>query len=156
MQASSSLPPYNMNMPGTNAAAAAVSGGFLENISKSPALIGLAVLVINLGGRYLTSDITRYDEKVLNNKIMKKLTIFSIAFLSTRDIRYSVIIVFLYTILFNPCGLAYKILKQAETALVPLLNLRTSPPLDDNSLMGISMIEKNTKKAATKKLNILF
>jgi hypothetical protein len=125
---------------------AANAGGFLESISKSPALIGLAVLVINLGGRYLTTDITRYDEKVLNNKIMKKLTIFSIAFLSTRDIRYSVIIVFFYTILFNPCGLAYKILKRAQGALVPLLNLRTSPPLDDNSLMGITAVKSQTKK----------
>ena len=133
--------------------AAAETGGFLESISKSPALIGLAVLVINLGGRYLTTDITRYDEKVLNNKVMKKLTIFSIAFLSTRDIRYSVIIVFLYTILFNPCGLAYKILKRAQTGLVPLLNLRTSPPLDDNSLMGIVAVKRAPK---TKTINLLF
>lgn len=135
-----------------SANAAAMSGGFLENISKSPALIGLAVLVINLGGRYLTTDITRYDEKVLNNKIMKKLTIFSIAFLSTRDIRYSVIIVFLYTILFNPCGLAYKILKKAQTALVPLLSLRTSPPLDDNSLLGIVAVKKRSRRP----INLLF
>jgi hypothetical protein len=113
----------------------------------------LAVLVINLGGRYLTTDITRYDEKVLNNKIMKKLTIFSIAFLSTRDIRYSVIIVFLYTILFNPCGLAYKILKQAQTALVPLWSLRTSPPLDDNSLMGIVAVKKRSRR---RRINLLF
>lgn len=108
--------------------------GFLDTISKNPAMIGLAVLIINLGGRYLTNDITRYDEKVLNNKIMKKLTIFSIAFLSTRDIRYSVVIVFLYTILFNPCGLAYKILRKTQNTLASLQNLL----LRDNS------IHKNT------------
>lgn len=138
--------------------AADTPSGFLESISKSPALIGLAVLVINLGGRYLTTDITRYDEKVLNNKVMKKLTIFSIAFLSTRDIRYSVIIVFLYTILFNPCGLAYKILKRAQTGLVPLLNLRTSAPLDDNSLMGITAIQKRGGGGGGggKTINLLF
>jgi hypothetical protein len=135
---------------------AETSSGFLDGISKSPALIGLAVLVINLGGRYLTTDITRYDEKVLNNKVMKKLTIFSIAFLSTRDIRYSVIIVFLYTILFNPCGLAYKILKRAQTSLVPLLNLRTSAPLDDNSLMGITAIQKRGGGGGGKTINLLF
>ena len=51
---------------------------FLENISRSPLMIGFAVLMINLGGRYLAGDITQYDEKVLNNKVMKKLTIFAI------------------------------------------------------------------------------
>lgn len=91
----------------------------LEKISKSPAMIGLAVLIINLGGRYIATDITQYDEKVLNNKFMKKLTIFSIAFLSTRDIRYSVIIVLLYTILFNPLGLAYKIMRKTQNSLNP-------------------------------------
>jgi hypothetical protein len=51
---------------------------------------------------------------------MRKLTIFAIAFLSTRDIRYSVIIVFLYSILFNPCGLAYKIMKKTQAVMNPL------------------------------------
>jgi hypothetical protein len=92
---------------------------FLDIISRSPIMIGFAVLVINLGGRFLAGDINRYDEKVLNNKIMKKLTIFAIAFLSTRDIRYSVIIVFLYSILFNPCGLAYKIMKKSQAVMNP-------------------------------------
>ena len=48
--------------------------GLFDNISKSPAMIGVAVLIINLGGRFLANDINRYDEKVLNNKIMKKTT----------------------------------------------------------------------------------
>jgi hypothetical protein len=95
------------------------SDGWLDWISKSPAMIGIAVLLINMGGRYIANDITRYDEKFLNNRFMKKLTIFSIAFLSTRDIRYSIIIVFSYSILFNPCGLAYKIMKKTENLINP-------------------------------------
>jgi hypothetical protein len=93
--------------------------GWLDQISKSPIMIGIAVLLINMGGRFIANDMTRYDEKLLNNAFMKKLTIFSIAFLSTRDIRYSVIIVFLYSVLFHPCGLAYKIMKKTERVINP-------------------------------------
>ncbi len=92
---------------------------FLESLSRNPAMIGLAVLMINLGGRYLATDITQYDEKVLNNTFMKKLTIFSISFLSTRDIKFSILIVLIYSILFNPMGLAYKIMKQTQISMNP-------------------------------------
>ena len=122
-----------------------LNGDFMDNVSKSPALIGLAVLIINLGGRYLATDISRYDEKVLNNKIMKKLTIFSIAFLSTRDIRYSVIIVFLYSILFSPCGLAYKIVKKTTSSLWPFATFRSLSPDDDTSYMGVKIQSKPRK-----------
>ena len=102
----------------------------LDNIGKSPVMIGLAVLMINLGGRYLASDINQYDEKVLNNKFMKKLTIFSIAFLSTRDIKYSIIIVLLYSILFNPLGLAYKIMRKTQNSLNPFNVLNEIESID--------------------------
>lgn len=125
------------------------SDGWLDVISKSPAMIGIAVLLINMGGRYIANDITRYDEKFLNNRFMKKLTIFSIAFLSTRDIRYSIIIVFGYSILFNPCGLAYKIMKKTEKLMNPFTffnNIHSDivSDIDTNSLQK-SIKPKNHK-----------
>jgi hypothetical protein len=124
-------------------------GDFLDMISKSPIMIGFAVLVINLGGRFLAGDINRYDEKVLNNKIMRKLTIFAIAFLSTRDIRYSVIIVFLYSILFNPCGLAYKIMKKTQAVMNPFTLFRKIGN-DDLTTIDIKKAPKIDKIKITK------
>ena len=118
-------------------------GDFLDIISRSPIMIGFAVLVINLGGRFLAGDINRYDEKVLNNKIMRKLTIFAIAFLSTRDIRYSVIIVFLYSILFNPCGLAYKIMKKTQAVMNPFTIFQN---LSNDDITTIEIKAKPTQK----------
>ena len=122
------------------------AGDLMDTISKSPIMIGLAVLIINLGGRFLVSDINRYDEMVLNNKLMKKLTIFAIAFLSTRDIKYSIIIVFLYSILFKPCGLAYKIMKKTQLIMNPfkLLQNLNNNDLDMNSLQKnvVPMVDK--------------
>jgi hypothetical protein len=123
---------------------------FLEDIGKSPAIIGLAVLIINLGGRYLASDITQYDEKVLNNKIMKKLTIFAIAFLSTRDIKYSILIVFIYTILFNPLGLAYKIIARTQMAMNPLNYFKMTIENDNDSML----VEKRPKEIYINKIKL--
>ena len=118
-------------------------GDIFDSISRSPVMIGFAVLTINLSGRFLANDITRYDEKVLNNKLMKKLTIFSIAFLSTRDIRYSIIIVFLYSILFSPCGLAYKIVKKTQQVMNPFRILDMD--MDNDSLVGLKQPVKHHK-----------
>jgi hypothetical protein len=127
--------------------------GLFDNISKSPAMIGIAVLIINLGGRFLANDINRYDEKVLNNKLMKKLTIFSIAFLSTRDIRFSVVIVFLYSILFNPCGLAYKIMIMTGRVMNPFTMLSNLNKENDiHSLQ--KKIEKPVNKLHIQKIKI--
>ena len=120
-----------------------IENGFLDKLSKSPIMIGIAVLMINLSGRYLANDITQYDEKVLNNRFMKKMTIFSIAFLSTRDIKYSIIIVFLYTLLFNPCGLAYKIIKFTNELIANPLSFNKNQELDN------SFIEKKSKYKLT-------
>lgn len=90
---------------------------FFDALGRSPIMIGVAVLMINLGGRFLANDLTRYDEKVLNNKIVKKLTIFAIAFLSTRNIKFAILITFLYTLLFSPYGLAYKIMNKTQKLL---------------------------------------
>ena len=92
---------------------------FIDGISKSPIMLGFAILLVNVGGRFTLSDINKYDEKLLSSSLIKKLTIFCIAFLSTRDIRYSIIIVFVYSILFHPCGLAYKIMHFAYKLITP-------------------------------------
>jgi hypothetical protein len=127
--------------------------GLFDNISKSPVMIGIAVLIINLGGRFLANDINRYDEKVLNNKLMKKLTIFSIAFLSTRDIRFSVIIVFFYSILFNPCGLAYKIMSKTQHIMNPFTMLNNLKNVNDIDSLQ-KKIENPVNKIVIQKIKI--
>lgn len=112
---------------------------FLEKASKSPFMLGFAILLVNVGGRFTLSDINKYDEKLLSSSLIKKLTIFCIAFLSTRDITFSVIIVFVYSILFHPVGLAYKIMHLSHKLLTPFhffenLNIENDINTDNNSL----------------------
>lgn len=112
---------------------------FLENVSKSPIMLGFAILLVNVGGRFTLTDINKYDEKLLTTSLIKKLTIFCIAFLSTRDIRFSVIIVFMYCILFHPLGLAYKIMRATYKLITPFnffqnMNIQSDINTENNSL----------------------
>ena len=125
---------------------------FLESISKSPIMLGFAILLVNVGGRFTLSDINKYDEKLLSSSLIKKLTIFCIAFLSTRDISYSIIIVFVYSILFHPCGLAYKIMRYTYQLIVPFNIFQTMYIENDINTENNSLEVK--KKHRIRKLNI--
>jgi len=125
---------------------------FLESISKSPIMLGFAILLVNVGGRFTLSDINKYDEKLLSSSLIKKLTIFCIAFLSTRDISYSIIIVFVYSILFHPCGLAYKIMRYTYQLITPFNIFQTMYIENDINTENNSLEVK--KKHRTRKLDI--
>jgi hypothetical protein len=125
---------------------------FLDSISKSPIMLGFAILLVNVGGRFTLSDINKYDEKLLSSSLIKKLTIFCIAFLSTRDISYSVIIVFVYSILFHPCGLAYKIMRYTYQLVTPFNFFQTMYIENDINTENNSLQVK--KKYRIRKLDI--
>jgi hypothetical protein len=56
---------------------------------------------MNLGARYLAADLGTSHDKILNNQITKKLIIFSLFFVATRDIPTSILMTILYVILID-------------------------------------------------------
>ena len=47
---------------------------------------GIAMILFNIGSRHLVLDISKSTDNLLKNKIMRRITLFSIFFLGTRDI----------------------------------------------------------------------
>ena len=65
------------------------SGPFEEmmtKISSSPYTIAAAIFAINLGGRYLPLEISREQDKFLNQPLFRRFIIFVIFFIATRNI----------------------------------------------------------------------
>lgn len=58
--------------------------------------LGCSMLFMNFGSKYLIGDLGKSHEKLLSNQIVKKLIVFSLFFVATRD----VITAFLLTILY--------------------------------------------------------
>ena len=65
------------------------SGPFEESITKfasSPYTMAAAIFLINVGGRFLPMEISKEQEKFLNQTWFRRIIIFVIFFLATRNI----------------------------------------------------------------------
>lgn len=67
--------------------------GFLNN---NKIVWGLTMLLLNLGSRFIVADLGKFHEALLTNEFVKKIILFSMFFVATRDI----ITAFLLTILY--------------------------------------------------------
>lgn len=100
MAAPSGIPPAFMPP-----APASVADAIVNNINTSPIFIGLMMLTMNLGARFLPAEITRAQESLLSHPYFRRFLIFVILFIATRNIVYafwlSLIIIFVIGYLFN-------------------------------------------------------
>ena len=74
------------------------SVGFLNNSSLFNAFI---TLVMNFGSRYISIDLCNFQEKILSSFIVRKLCIFAIFWMATRDIVLSLILTILFIFVFS-------------------------------------------------------
>ena len=73
---------------------------FFNNISTSKLFLGLMMIFMNLGSRYIEIKLTKGQEMIFKN-IAREVLIFTIAFMGSRDIFISLIITAVFIILSN-------------------------------------------------------
>jgi hypothetical protein len=75
--------------------------GFFDN----KYLIGAIMIIVNFGARFIVNELDDNQKKLINTKILRRVLIFCIIFLATRDLTItiilSVIIIFVVFELFN-------------------------------------------------------
>ena len=78
---------------------------FLATVNTSPYLIGTAMLLMNLGGRFIAMEVTKEQEQFFQNVWVRRFLIFIVLFLGTRNLVVAfwmwLIIVLLLGYLFN-------------------------------------------------------
>lgn len=62
-------------------------------------IAGIAMILFNIGSRHLVLDISKSTDSLLRNKIMRRITLFSIFFLGTRDMYAAFILTAVFLIL---------------------------------------------------------
>lgn len=86
-------------------APSSVADAIVNNINTSPIFIGLMMLTMNLGARFLPAEITRSQEAMLSHPYFRRFLIFVILFIATRNVVYAfwlgLIIIFVIGYLFN-------------------------------------------------------
>ena len=73
----------------------------ITTLNTSKLFVGIVMILLNLGSKYISVDISKTQEAFLSNKIIRRLIVFTIVFTATRDIVISVIITIAFIIIMS-------------------------------------------------------
>ena len=73
----------------------------LANLNNSKIFAGCTMLLMNIGGKYIATDLPKSLDKIFSNIWVRRFVIFCIAFIATRDIKISIFITLIFIIVFT-------------------------------------------------------
>ena len=59
---------------------------FVLSLNSNPYFIGLMMLLLNLGGRFIAMEVTKGQEQFFQNPWVRRLLIFTVLFVGTRNV----------------------------------------------------------------------
>ena len=74
-------------------------GGKINSFGENKYFIGILVLILNFGSKYVQEEIGSFMDKLLSSKIARRLIIFSMCFFATHDIIISLILTALFVVI---------------------------------------------------------
>lgn len=100
---------------------------FFNTLNTNPFFIGIMMLLLNLGGRFLGMEISKNQERVMQHPWVRRFFIFTVLFVATRNILVAffltiVVLIFL-AFLFNENSDLYLGGKQPQETAQPLQGL---------------------------------
>lgn len=139
---------------------------FLDQLNKSKLFAGLAMLMLNIGSKYIVIELSPNQESYFRNNVARQMLIFAIAWMGTRDILISLYITAAFTILTqfllnenSDFCILPKSLQKLNTVLdknndgviskkeiddaIKILNKAKSQKKSDDSLQIVDLNEKN-------------
>jgi len=96
-----------MSVPAAIATAVAINPMdiLMASVNTNPYFIGIMMLLLNLGGRFLSLEITKDQEKFLSKPAVRRFFLFAVLFVATRNLvvalGLTVIVVIMLGFLFN-------------------------------------------------------
>jgi len=77
----------------------------MAGINSNPYFIGIMMLLLNLGGRFLSMEISKEQEKFLSQPLVRRFFLFAILFVATRNVIIAaclaVVVILILGYLFN-------------------------------------------------------
>lgn len=97
-----------MSLPGLlsqpvlqSAAALSPFDAIIGSFNTNPYFIGIMMLVLNLGGRFLAMDVTKEQEKIFQNPWFRRFIVFTVLFVATRNIAVAAVLTLFVVLVFN-------------------------------------------------------
>lgn len=73
----------------------------LVYLNNNKIFAGCAMIIMNIGGRYISKDLPRSLDNIFKHIWLRRLVVFCIAFIATHDIKISIFIMLAYILLFG-------------------------------------------------------
>ena len=97
-----------MSLPGLlsqpvlqSAAALSPFDAIIGSFNTNPYFIGIMMLVLNLGGRFLAMDVTKEQEKIFQNPWFRRFIVFTVLFVATRNVAVAAVLTLFVVLVFN-------------------------------------------------------
>ena len=103
-----------IGMTGGNASILALA---TAGLSSNKYVLGIMILLINLGARYIGNELNEFSHKVLNHKFARRFLIFLVIWMGSRDIIVSLVITTCFILLSNTL-----LNEQSEYCILPIEN----------------------------------
>lgn len=132
---------------------------FLEDVGTNKLIVGLVMIFMNIGSRYIELRLTNGQEMILKN-IAREVLIFTIAFINTKDLILSFIITGVFIILanfvFNDKS-KYNILPDKYKKLASIIDTNKDKIVSDEEINNAYEILKKARDQIDNynKLNVL-
>ena len=137
-----------------------INSMYLKHINESKFVIGIAMILLNIGSKYVDFKFTKAQEQMLRNGIAREILIFTIVFMGTRDIMYAITLTAAFIILseyvFNEksefCLVSDKF-KQISALIDKDNDGIVTPEEEAKALMILKKAEKNRDQAMNHKFS---
>lgn len=73
--------------------------GFLASLNNSKLFAGLVMIMLNIGSKYITIELSKSQEQYLRNSVGRQMLIFAISWMGSRDIVIALVLTAVFTIL---------------------------------------------------------
>lgn len=73
----------------------------IYQINNNKLIIGLAMILMNVGSKYVIQDLPRSLDNIFQNIWLRRLIIFCMAFISTHDVKTALLLTLLFILIFN-------------------------------------------------------
>lgn len=74
---------------------------YLGRLNNSKFFAGLIMILLNIGSKYITIELSKSQEEYLKNKVGRQILIFAISWMGSRDILVALALTGIFTVLTN-------------------------------------------------------
>jgi len=71
---------------------------FINDIESNKYLLGVCMIIVNIGSRYIIEELSEKQKKYINNKLFRRIIIFSIFYIATKDIITSITLTVIFVL----------------------------------------------------------